>query len=245
MAIKKDRGFVLKTFDFRETSKIAHIFTQNNGKIHGLFKGFSTGKKEFTTTLDTFSLNDFIFYESKNQLWLVSFADIVDSFSYLRQDLEKNLVANYIIELVDKITPLHQACPKIFNLLGESFLYLRDNFQRKILYIFQIRILELSGFQPHITACLKCSGEVQKQAFFSTKLGGFLCAGCAHNDRFSKELSAELISSLKYIQNNDFKIALRLSLSLKTERDLSEILEEFFSFHLDTRIKSLLTIPNS
>ncbi|HEC68800.1 MAG TPA: DNA repair protein RecO, partial [Candidatus Omnitrophica bacterium] len=74
MAIIKDKGFILRTFDFRETSKIVHIFTKKLGKVHGVLKGFRRGKKEFTTSLDSFSLNEFIFYQSRNPLWLVSSA---------------------------------------------------------------------------------------------------------------------------------------------------------------------------
>ncbi|MBN2119978.1 MAG: DNA repair protein RecO [Candidatus Omnitrophica bacterium] len=242
MAIKKDIGFILRNFDFRETSKIAHVFTQKNGKIHGLLKGFRTGKKEFTTTLDTFSLNEIVFYESRNELWLVSAADLISGFSYLKENTEKNLVANFIVELVDKVSPLHHPCPEIFELLYDSFRYSQENFQKKIFYIAQVRVLELSGFRPHLTACVKCSSEVQAQAFFSIKLGGLICPKCSADDRSARELSGEVISSLKYIQNNEFNISLRLTLSANTEKEILGILDDFLGFHLDTRIKSLSAI---
>lgn len=242
MAIKKDVGFILRAFDFRETSKIVHVFTRNTGKIHGLLKGFRSGKKEFTSCLDTFSLNEFIFYESNKELWLVSWADLIDDFSHLKENVEKNLIASYIVELVDRVTPLHLPSQKTFHLIQDCLSYLEHNPQRKILYIFQIRILELSGFRPHLTACVKCSMEIQKRVFFSVNLGGFLCSTCFGYDKLSKELPAELISSLKYIQNNDFKISLRLSLTPGAEKQIFEILEEFLGYHLDARIKSLSSI---
>lgn len=242
MAIKKDLGLVLRTFDFRETSKIAHIFTQRLGKIHGLFKGFRTGKKNFTTTLDVFSLNEFVLYESKNEIWLVSFADIIDQFEYLKTDLEKNFIANYIVELVDKVVPLHYSSEDIFNLIKDSFFYLKDHLSRKILYIFQIRMLELSGFKPHLTSCIKCAQDINDAAYFSVTLGGFLCPDCADRDRFAQAVTKELISCLQYIQNHDFKMSLRLTVSDVCERKIFGILEEFLGFHLNTKIKSLSSI---
>jgi len=242
MGIKKDTGFVLRAFDFRETSKIVHVFTRNSGKIYGLLKGFRSGKKEFTSSLDIFSLNEFILYESRNELWLVSWADLIDDFRHLKESVEKNLIASYIVELVNRVTPLHFPSQKTFGLIQECLSYLEHNPQRKILYIFQIKILELSGFRPHLTACVKCLREIQKRVFFSVNLGGFLCSSCFGYDKLAKELPAELILSLKYIQNNDFKTSLRLSLTPGAEKQIFEILEEFLGYHLDARIKSLSSI---
>lgn len=242
MAIKKDIGFVLRAFDFRETSKIAHIFTRNCGKICGLFKGYRTGKKNFTTSLDIFSLNEIIFYESKNEIYLVSSADIMNNFSHLKGTVEKNIMASYMVELVDKVTALHHPSLEIFNLLNESLECLALTQHKKIIYIFQIKILELSGFKPHLTACVKCSREIQKHASFSVSLGGVLCGMCMHFDKFAKELSAELIASLKYVQNNDFKICLRLATSANVEKQILQVLEEFLGYHTDTKMKSLSLI---
>jgi DNA repair protein RecO (recombination protein O) len=242
MAVKKDIGFVLRTFDFRSSSVIAHILTKDRGKVHGIFKGFRTGKKHFTTPLNTFSLNEFMFYESRSQLWLFSFADVIDDFSYLKESLNKNFIAQYIVELSNKVLPLNLPSPDIFNLVKNSFSFLKDNQDKKILYIFQVKILELSGFQPHLTACLKCRQEIKYTAFFSMKFGGFLCSDCWKHDRFAKEVSAELISCFRYIQKHDFELALRLNSSAAVEKEIFVILEDFLRYHLDTRLKSLSAI---
>ena len=245
MAIIKDKGFILRTFDFRETSKIVHIFTKKLGKVHGLLKGFRRGKKEFTTSLDSFSLNEFIFYQSRNPLWLVSSADMIYNFPYLRENLEKNLIANYIVEFIDKISPLNFPSSEIYSLIKESLLFLREDYSRKILYIFQIKALQFSGFKPSLISCIKCNREIINKGYFSVKLGGLLCSECLRYDKFSKEISEELILSLKYIQKNDFKKALRIKLKESRETELIEILEEFISYHLDTKIKSLYSLKNS
>lgn len=242
MAIKKDTGFVLRSFDFRNTSKIAHILTKENGKIHGIFKGIRAGKKHFTTPLNTFSLNEFIFYESRNDIWLFSFADLLNDYFYLREDFHKNLIANYIMELTNKILPIYYPVPDIYSLVDTAFCYLEDKENKKVLYLFQIRILELSGFQPHLTACVKCGREVKRKAYFSMKFGGFLCDECFRYDRYARGVSAELISCMRYIQSNDFKLGLRLNISKSTEQELFAILEDFLKYHLETKVKSLSAV---
>ena len=119
---------------------------------------------------------------------------------------------------------------------------LQFDFQKRILYIFQTRILEISGFKPHLTSCIKCATEIQRQALFSIKLGGFLCPGCGGYDRFAKHISGELTSALKYIQNNTVPVSARLRLSADTELEIFQILEEFLGYHLNTRLKSLSSV---
>ncbi len=242
MSIVKDVGFILKTFDFGETSKIVHIFTRDFGKVHGLLKGFKRSKKEFTTSLDLCSLNEFVFYQSRSSLWLVSSADIIHNFPYLKENLKKNSIANYIVELVDKISPLHLSSKGIFYLIKDSLFSLKGNSEKKIFYIFQIKILQEVGFKPSLTFCIKCNKEIVRRGFFSVKLGGLLCPFCLSYDKFSRRISEELILTLKYIQSKKFKIALRVCLGQKIETELKEILEEFFSYHLDTKIKSFFSM---
>ncbi len=244
MAIKKDLGIVLRGFDFRNTSKIAHILTRENGKINGIFKGIRAGKKNFTTPLNTFSLNEFIFYESRSELWLVSFADLVDDYLYLRTNLQKHAVANYIAELSNKILALHHPCKDIFNLVSESFSWLRNDVDRKLLYIFQIKILELSGFRPHLTDCIKCLRPIKKKAYFSVSLGGFLCPECRGYDVSAKGVYGELLRSLRYVQNNDLRRSLRLVPSRQTEYSIFNIIEGFLKYHLDAKIKSFSSVLN-
>jgi len=238
MAVKTDRGFILRAFDLRETSKIIHVFTKDTGKIHGLLKGFRKGKKNFVTSLNTFSLNELVFYESRNDLFLVSYADIINDFPYLRSNIETNTAANYIAELVNKVTPLHFVSRGIFDLINSAFSYLSTHPSLKIIYIFQIKILELTGFRPHLTSCVKCEKEIFQNAYFSIKLGGFLCPSCRGYDNFSKEIRPDFLAGLKYIQNNSFSQSLRLNLSADSEHDIFNILEDFLGYHLDTRIKS-------
>jgi recombinational DNA repair protein (RecF pathway) len=54
-------AFVLKTYDFRETSKIAVFFSRDFGKVKGVLKGIRSDHKKFSSVLSALSLNHIVF----------------------------------------------------------------------------------------------------------------------------------------------------------------------------------------
>ena len=86
--ICRDEAIVLKTRDFRETSKIAVFYTKQHGKMSGLFKGIRKEPKKFATTLDVLTFNEIIFYKKRfSELHLVSQCDLRRNFDYLKEDM--------------------------------------------------------------------------------------------------------------------------------------------------------------
>ena len=79
--IVKTEGIVLKTFDFRETSRIATFFTRDFGKVKGVLKGIRKDPKKFGSSIEKFSVNDIVYYQYRNNdIHLVSHCDMKDIF---------------------------------------------------------------------------------------------------------------------------------------------------------------------
>jgi DNA repair protein RecO (recombination protein O) len=232
--IEKDLGFVLKRINFRETSLISTIFTRRFGKINGILKGFYLSKKEFTSTMDTFTLNEFIFYPKKTQIWLVSYADLIRDYLFLREDYQKNLVASKFIEIIQDVLPLWDKNEDIFNLLSLVFSSLQSVDPKKISYIFFIKFLSYSGFKPEFRVCLRCSQELEEKGVsFSSSGGGLLCRRCRAYYPDYEEVSGETISTIFYIQKHKFPIALRVTPSFRCEEEILNLLDRFLNYHLD------------
>src|SRR6185436_12398551 len=118
MAIVKTQAIVLKSFDFRETSRIATFFTKEFGKMSGILKGIRTDPKKFGSSLDRFSINDIVYYQHRNSdLHLVSHCDLRQFFFPVRQDLKKSLAASYILELINAIMPPEEKNEDIYQLI--------------------------------------------------------------------------------------------------------------------------------
>ena len=74
-------AFVLRTYDFRETSKIVNFYTRDFGKVKGILKGIRKDSKKFGSTLPLLSLNHIVFYKKRmTEIHLVSHCDLIDDF---------------------------------------------------------------------------------------------------------------------------------------------------------------------
>lgn len=229
--IEKDSGFILRRYNFRETSLIASIYTYKFGKIRGIFKGFYSKKREFSSGLDIFSLNEFIFYPKRSEIWLVSHADLVSDYYFLRENISKAKVAAVIFNFIDKTMQLWDRNTYVFNLVNNCLNLLEEERSLKILYIFLIKFLTLSGFEPEFNHCLDCKSALSDDFLFSASKGGLLCQRCSGKIADAGRISAQASKSLLYIQNTDFPLVCRLNSTLKCEEEILSILKSFVSYH--------------
>ena len=193
---------------------IATIYTKDHGKIKGVFKAFHTPKKEFTTSLDLFTLNEFVFYPKKRELWLVSFADQIADYPYLRGDYTKNSVATLCFGVVDRIMPVWDVNIEIFDLLAECLIRLAKEDPFKVLYIFLIKLLTISGFEPEFGHCLRCHRDLEGRVYFSVTRGGLLCSRCTPGITDARLVRNDVFLSMRYVQGNDFSGSLRLKTTM-------------------------------
>ncbi|MDD5195333.1 MAG: DNA repair protein RecO [Candidatus Omnitrophica bacterium] len=231
--IEKDVGFVLRRYNFRETSLITSLYTSRFGKITGILKGFYTPKKEFSSSLGICTLNEFIFYPKKREIWLISHADLVRDYPFLRNNLAKSKVAIAFINLIERSMQLWDKNKAVFSLLKNSLSYLSAHEERRMLYIFLIKFLTLSGFKPEFNKCLLCHSYFNETIFFSVSKGGLLCKNCQKKAADSRRISKETSSSLLYIQDKDFPYVCRLNPTETCEKEIYHLLRAFLSYHLE------------
>ena len=239
--VTKDLGFLLKRYNFRETSVIASFYTQKFGKITGILKGFYTQKKEFSSHLDSLSLNELVFYPKKSDIWLVSFADLVCDYDFLRSDISRAAVASIFLNLIDKTMQPLDKNPEVFQLLKDCLSSLKGESAKKALYVFLIKFLTLSGFKPEFGKCLICHKPADEETQFSVSRGGLVCKKCGAKEQDTRKIGADTIASLFYIQNNDFPLALRINPTVTCEKEMAYLLREFLCCHFDIDISPKLS----
>lgn len=238
--ILKTEGVVLKTFDFRETSRIASFFTRDYGKVKGVLKGIRKDPKKFGTHLDRFSVNEIVYYPSRSSdLHLVSQCDLKQYFFPIRKDYQKNVAANYMLELVEIIMPIEEPNTKVYHLMLD---YLNGLETAKdigrLVHIFQVKILLFSGFRPHIDSCVKCGRKIGGRARFSLKSGGLICPRCLTPGMNLTAISNGTIASILHIEQSSWPGCLRLGLTKTVKNELKYLLNNFLVYHLEKRIRA-------
>jgi len=232
-------AFVLKTFDFRETSRIAVFFTRDDGKIKGLLKGIRKDPRKFGSVLGVGSLNHIVYYKKRtSEIHLVSQCDLIDDFFLRRHHLEDVGVVHLAVELVECLMPLEDANRAVFDLLFEFLNIFDSQAGPRLAKIFQIKMLALSGFKPHFDSCCVCDGRLTSGYVFSHKKGGLLCRRCVGHDPQAEVVYPGTISTILYWERQGLRQGMRLGLHPRVRAQLATMLERFTYFHVGKRLKS-------
>lgn len=246
MPIHKTEALVLKRRDFRETSLIADFFTLEFGKVSGLLKGIRSEPEKFSSTVEPFSYNEIVFYRKRNSaLHLVSQCDLKDNFNPIRQDVTKVSLASLAMELLSAIMPQEEKNEDIFDLSRQTLAELsacpRPD---KIITIFKIKLLSLSGFKPHLDSCVSCSGRIFGHSRFSLSLGGLVCPSCVPKDRNARMIFRGTVATILHIEKNAFSANLNLGINPQIQKELNLILNSFLNYHLERDFKSQKVLNN-
>jgi len=240
MSLLKTEALVLRKYDFRETSLIVNFYSRDFGKFSGILKGIRKDPQKFASTIELFSHNEIIFYHNRNaSLSLISQCDLKDNFTSIRQDMLKIGLASMMIELVDLVMSPEDKNEEVFDLALTALKELQSSASpEKILTIFKIKLLVLSGFKPHLDSCLCCSAKILGESKFSLSQGGLLCFKCYHKDAKARNIFRGTIASILHIERNSFKNNLNLGMNPEIKKELEQILNAFLSFHLEKELKS-------
>jgi DNA repair protein RecO (recombination protein O) len=240
MAIISTEAIVLRSIDHRETSKLAFFFTRSHGRVIGVLKGIRKNPRKFHTSLDKLSVNDIVFYQYRNSdIHLVSQCDMKEYFPGVRQDMKRITAAEYACELVNKIMPLEEKNEAVYELLlNYCYALARVRDIGRLVHMFQIKVLALSGFEPHIDSCVQCGHDVGARARFSTFKGGLVCPRCQRQGMALMTVSPGAVASLLYVGHHSWDQCLKLILTPSVKRELKEILNNFLIYHLEKNIRS-------
>lgn len=241
MAILKTDAIVINKRDFRETSLLADFYTRDHGKISGILKGIRKDPRKFASTVEPYSRNEIVFYKSRtSSLHLVSQCDMKENFSAIRQDMNKSAAGSMIMEMLNAVMLHEDRNEEVFDLtLSVLDRMAEASTAEKLLIIFKIKMLALSGFKPNFDSCVSCNSRVgMGEIRFSLSLGGLLCSRCPRKDPKSRAIFRGTVASIQYIQKNPLQNTLSLGLNPQIKKELCFILDSFITFHLGRKMKS-------
>ncbi|MEK7841246.1 MAG: DNA repair protein RecO, partial [Deltaproteobacteria bacterium] len=177
---------VLGSFDYGESDKIVTFYTLEFGKIKGIAKGAKRSRKRFVNNLEPFSYIRLLFFQKQGRdLVMIEQADIIRRFDSLLLKIDRIAFGSYCIELLNEMTPEGQKNKKAFELLLKSLIMIDKGATiRTIVVFFEMKILSILGYHPHLEACVVCkkpatrAGAAETKIFFSSVRSGILCLNC-------------------------------------------------------------------
>jgi DNA repair protein RecO (recombination protein O) len=146
------------------------------------------------------------------------------------------------MDLADHFSPEGKHNEDLFTLLADYLGWLsRENVSDAAIRFFEMRLLKITGFEPSLSACVRCKTPVTNGAsyYFYPKEGGIFCAGCARPERYDQSVSAGTVRTLLLGKDMDMAKMKMVSLSGNLADESRNILCGFISFVLGKEVKSL------
>ncbi len=114
----KTEGIVIKRKSFGEADRILTVFTKKYGKIKILAKGVRRITSRRGGNVELFNQVEMVIHSGRT-FDILTEAQVVNSFSRIRKNLDLVGLGFHICEIVDGLCPEHQSHPKVYDLMLE------------------------------------------------------------------------------------------------------------------------------
>ncbi len=234
---------VLHVRDHGESDKIVTCYCPLIGKLTGIAKGAKRSKKRFLNKLEIFSLLEIHFTTGdRSSLVRIDQADLLAPFANLRAHYDRYGAATLLCELLLHWTRENDGEEELFRLLVWAMESLNQGAAiRQTVILFQIKLLDLLGYRPHLSGCIGCGREnnTRDPYRFSSSRGGLLCGRCAHETAASHvPLSLGTAKLLHRAQSLPREKLARLQFSDASASEAMTLLKRYHSDLLQREIHS-------
>ena len=248
MAIEKTEAIVLRTVNYRDTSKVVTFYTKRHGKMSAIAKGVRNPKNKFGSLLQPLNYLQIVFYRRENRdLQYVSSSEFVRYFKTLTSDMTKFAIAMSLLEIINRVMHDEEENEQIFGLLVDSLIALdaKETLPLNVFAYFGLHLASGLGFEPAFSRCLLCGNSIdlekEKEVAYVIEKGSPICEKCAANIGQSYVLSASALRILHNFVRLTAEAASKSSIEPSLQRELSNFVFVYLRRHSDTlrEIKSL------
>jgi len=239
----KTEAVVLRSLRFGEADRVLHLYTLERGRVGAVAKGIRKTTSRFGGRLEPLSHVEALFHQGSGELHTVTGVDLIQPHSNAREDPYRLGVGLVGCESMLRLFPEQEANPRAFEALTR-FLDLLDDLpslapRRAALeplgLSFQLKLLWLSGYLPHVGSCAEC-GSDEAPAGFSPKAGGVVCRSCATG---ALALSPEGIRGIEGLLRRPLAEAGGAGLGERAAREVLAVISSSYEYHGGFRLRTL------
>jgi DNA repair protein RecO (recombination protein O) len=198
--IIKTEAVVLSKINYGDSSIIASLYSKDSGKMSVIIKGGRSPKSKIGMMVDPLNHLEVVFYKKESRdVQILSGAEIITHFHFLREDLERLKYSYAVIELVKNLSPENEPNVKIFNgIVRILSLFDSSNERPEILFSrFFLFFIEEVGYELQLFKCSVCGkGELKNKILGYNYEKGLLCEDCKTENINNYEINSELFDYL-------------------------------------------------
>jgi DNA repair protein RecO (recombination protein O) len=190
MPLYRDEAVVLRVHKLGEADRIVTLFTRRHGRVRAVGKGVRRTSSKFGARLEPGSHIDVQFYSrlapeqraigAHRGLDIVQQTESIGAYgAQLATDYARWTAVSAICETAERLTEEGEPSLRLFLLVVGALkaLVAREHESGLVLDAFFIRAAALSGWEPALLECAKCSAP-GPHAAFNVPAGGAVCPDC-------------------------------------------------------------------
>lgn len=238
----KTEAIVLRSIRFGEADRVLHLYTLERGRIGAVAKGVRKTTSRFGARLEPLSHVELMLHPGSGELQTVTGVHLVAAHQQAREDYYRLSVGLIGAEAMLRLFSEQEANPRAFTALAR-FLELLDETahvaERPALdplgLSFQLKLLWLSGYLPHLTSCAECGAADAALVGYSPRAGGAVCAACvAQSEAFA--LSTAGIGAIETLLASPLADAV---IEGRSARDALRLVQASYEYHGGFRLRTL------
>jgi DNA repair protein RecO (recombination protein O) len=239
----KTEAVVLRSFRLGEADRVLHLYTLERGRIGAVAKGIRRTKSRFGARLEPLSHVEALLHQGSGELHTVTGVELIRSHHAAREDSYRLGVGLVGLETMLRLFPEPEPNPRAFEALTR-FLDLLDGIEDRaplrprldpLGLSFQLKLLWLAGYLPHLGTCAECGGETPLAAF-SARAGGAVCAACAEG---GLPLSNDGLAGMEALLRRPLAEAADAGVTARGAREILDVITASYEFHGGFRLRTL------
>jgi DNA repair protein RecO (recombination protein O) len=239
----KTEAVVLRSFRFGEADRVLHLYTFARGRVGAVAKGIRKTKSRFGARLEPLSHAELMLHEGSGELQTVTGVELLNSHRAVREDRYRLGVGLVGAEAMLRLFTEQEANPRAFQALTR-FLELLDVAAPEtgrpaldpLALAFQLKLLWLSGYLPHLTSCANCGAQAVPLIGYSPAAGGAVCAECGAG---ALALSPAGIGGVEALLTRPLADAAAVGISERAARDALGVITSAYEYFGNFRLRTL------
>ncbi len=237
------QAVVLRSFRLGEADRVLHLYTLERGRIGAVAKGIRKTKSRFGARLEPLSHVDVQLHQGGGELQTVTGVDLVSSHSVARELPYRLSVGLVGAEAMLRLFTEQEANARAFQALTR-FLDELDGIEPRmsraaldpLALSFQLKLLWLSGYLPHLTTCAECGAADTPLIGYSARAGGAVCRPCGSG---ALALSPAGIAGIESLLGRPLAEAADVGLAERASRDAQAVITAAYEYYGGFRLRSL------
>lgn len=223
----KTKGIVIRSLDYKDTSKIVYVLSSQ-----GMLSIRALGAKNYRNKNYNFSEPlTYVEFEITDTSFpsLVEYS-VIDNFSDIKANIKKIMIYGYFLEFLTKL-PSDMPFLKTFDYTLKTIKLGRLYEPLLLVLMYQVKVLGLFGIKPSFLTCSYC----HKKPTFIALNGSVLCEEHYQNGSY---LLKDILRLFYFdLKKDNFESINDVDLKL-----ILDFVTNYYSYHADLKLKSLRNI---